>query len=85
MLGSVFSPWDLTVAVQQLQFDLQDILYLALMLFHLLLIHNLSAGMHGRHKHFPDISYVYYFMIIALAWLMRLASGMPSSFIYFQF
>lgn len=85
ILGAVFSPWNLTSALEQLQINLLDALYLFLMLFHLPWIHDLSAGMDGKHKTFRDITYVHYFIIIVAAWLMRLASGMPSSFIYFQF
>lgn len=86
-VGRIFSPWNGAVALQQLGVSLADGLQLGLTLLCMPLLHRLSSGLDegGKAASYPDMTYVLGVMVIALAWLIRLAGDGASTFIYFQF
>lgn len=86
-VGSLFTPWDLSAAVENLGMTFLDAVQIGLMLLHLPMLHTLSKAMDhdGRRAALTDITYVYYLMVILTAWMIRLENNQVSTFIYFQF
>ena len=86
-LSVLVQPWDFGRAWELLGMTSLDFLQLVLVLLHLPGLHALSKTMDDgeRRAKLADISYVYYLMVIACAWLLRLESNAVSTFIYFQF
>lgn len=86
-LSVLVQPWDFGRAWELLGMTSLDFLQLVLVLLHLPGLHALSRTMDDgeRRAKLADISYVYYLMVIACAWLLRLESNAVSTFIYFQF
>ena len=85
--GSLMQPWDLGEAGHLLGMTAMDAAHLALVLLHLPGLHALSRTMDagGSREKVVDVTYVYYLIVIACAWLLRLENNAVSTFIYFQF
>ena len=86
-LAALVQPWNIAAAWEQLGMTAMDAAQLALALLHLPGLHALSRTMDpgGERAKPADITYVYYFAVIALAWLLRMENNTVSTFIYFQF
>jgi len=85
LIAALFSPWDLAAAGACLGISAVDALVLAGVLALLPALHRLSLEGPDRRGRYGDMTYVYFLMVIALSWLIRLEQGTPSAFIYFQF
>ena len=85
--GSLVQPWNFGEAVELLGMTALDVAQLVLVLLHLPGLHALSKTMDadGRRAKVADVTYVYYLIVIACAWLLRLENNAVSTFIYFQF
>ena len=84
--GALGRPWDLGAAAGLLDMTAMDGAQLALALLHLPGLHRLSKTMDGEERRkTADMTYVYYLMVLLLAWLLRLENNTTSTFIYFQF
>ena len=87
LLSSLILPWNLTVAWNQLGLSVMDVIQVVLVLLHLPGLHRLSLSLdsNGKRRSLPDVTYVYYLMVIICAWLLRMENNTASTFIYFQF
>jgi alginate O-acetyltransferase complex protein AlgI len=87
LLSSLIRPWNLTVAWNQLGLSVMDVIQVVLVLLHLPGLHRLSLSLdsNGKRRSLPDVTYVYYLIVIICAWLLRMENNTASTFIYFQF
>ncbi len=83
LIGQLCSPWDLSEGLALLGPTLTDGLRLSLILALCPALHRLSDEAGGWRPR--DMTYVYFFLTIAIAWLIRYQQGGSSTFIYFQF
>ena len=81
MLFRSFSPWDGAAGLACLGLTLTDGLRLTLILALLPAVEQVGWGK-GRPQ---DMTLVYFFLAVALSWLIRLDNGGAGTFIYFQF
>lgn len=81
LLHSLFSGWDVPLALTQLGMSVTDALQLVGVLLLFPLLHRLSE----EDKPVPDLWLALLVLAIGFSWLMRLESGAVSAFIYFQF
>lgn len=81
LLGRLFSPWDGAAGLACLGLTVMDGVRLALTLALLPAVNRLGWG-EDRPR---EITLVYFFLAIAVSWLIRLDSGGAGTFIYFQF
>ena len=81
LIGRLFSPWDLQAGLACLGAGSTDGLRLALILALSPAVYRLSQ----EEERTADMTYVYVFLSIAIAWLIRLGQGGANTFIYFQF
>lgn len=86
-VGILFTPWNLTAAVEALEMSCLDVVQILLILLHLPGLYELSKTMDQdcTRVKLADITYVYYLLVIMAAWLLRLENNEVSTFIYFQF
>ncbi len=83
LLGRLFSPWDLPAGLALLGFTPAGALRLLLILALCPVLRRLGEQQEG--ERFQDMTYVYFLLAIAAAWLIRYQQGGPGTFIYFQF
>lgn len=83
LLGRLFSPWDPAAGLACLGLAPMDGVRLALTLALLPSLDRLGWGGAGERP--KPMTCVYYFLAIAIAWLIRLDGGGAGTFIYFQF
>ena len=76
LLGRIFSPWDVGSGITQLGMAWSDAARLLLTLTVLPLL---------QREDRDPLTQTFLFLIIALAWLIRLDTGGISAFIYFRF
>lgn len=81
LLGRLFSPWDIPAGLACLGLTAMDGIRLALTLA---LLPNLDRLGWGKQRP-QDMALVYFFLAVAVSWLIRLDSGGAGTFIYFQF
>ncbi len=81
LIGRLFSPWNIAKGLALLGPKPADVLRLALMLALCPALYRMGGEGEGP----QDQTYVYFFLAIAAAWLLRYQQGGPSAFIYFQF
>lgn len=81
LLGRLFSPWDGAAGLACLGLTVMDGVRLALTLALLPAVNRLGWG-EDRPR---EMTLVYFFLAIAVSWLIRLDSGGAGTFIYFQF
>ncbi len=81
LLHSLFSGWDMPVAMNQLGMSVLDAFQLAGVLLLFPLLHRLSE----EDKPAPELWLILLILAVGLGWLMRLETGAVSAFIYFQF
>ncbi len=81
LLHSLFSGWDVSLALTQLGVSAADVLQIAGTLLLFPLLHRVSE----ENKPVPDVWLILLTMAIGFSWLTRLESGTVSTFIYFQF
>lgn len=83
LIGRLFSPWDLPAGLALLGFTPAAGLRLLLILALCPALRRLGEEQEG--ERFQDMTYVYFFLAIAIAWLIRYQQGGVNTFIYFQF
>lgn len=81
LIGRLFSPWDVPAGLACLGLTATDGLRLALTLALLPAVNRLGWG----EERPRDMALVYFFLAVAVSWLIRLGSGGAGTFIYFQF
>ena len=81
LLHSVFSGWDVPLALSQLGMAAMDVMQAAAILLVFPILHRLS----GEDRPAPAVWLTLLALAVGLGWLMRLESGAVSAFIYFQF
>ncbi len=81
LLGRLFSPWDIPAGLDCLGLTAMDGVRLALALALLPAVERLGWG-EGRPQ---DMTLIYFFLAVAVSWLIRLGNGGAGTFIYFQF
>lgn len=81
LIGRLFSPWDVPAGLACLGLTATDGLRLALTLALLPAVNRLGWG----EERPRDMTLVYFFLAIAVSWLIRLDNGGAGTFIYFQF
>ncbi len=82
LIRRLFSPWNLSAGLALLGPTLADGLRLALILALCPALHRLGDEREERPR---DMAFVYFFLAIAIAWLIRCQQGGANAFIYFQF
>lgn len=83
LLGQLFAPWDLSAGLALLGPKLTDALRLAIILALCPALYRM--GDEGDRARPRDMTYVYFLLAIAAAWLLRSQQGLQNAFIYFQF
>ncbi len=83
LLGQLFAPWDLSAGLALLGPKLTDALRLAIILALCPALYRM--GDEGDRARPRDMTYVYFLLAIAAAWLLRSQRGLQNAFIYFQF
>lgn len=81
LLRSLFSIWNIPLAVAQIGMTVLDALQLAGILLVFPLLHRVSE----EKCSVPDVWLALLTLAVGFSWLMRLESGVTSAFIYFQF
>lgn len=81
LIGRLCSPWDLGAGLACLGMELRDGLRLALILALCPTVYRLGR----EDARASDMTCVYVFLSVAIAWLIRLEQGGAGTFIYFQF
>ncbi len=81
LLHSLFSVWDVSLALTQLGMSAMDALQIVGVLLLFPLLHRVSE----EDKPVPDLWLALLVLAIGFSWLMRLESGAVNAFIYFQF
>lgn len=81
LLRRLFSPWDIPAGLTCLGLTAMDGLRLALTLALLPTVNRLGWG----EERPREMTLVYFFLAIAVSWLIRLDNGGAGTFIYFQF
>lgn len=81
LIGRLCSPWDVPAGLACLGLTVTDGLRLVLTLALLPAVERLGWG----EERPRDMVFVYFFLAVAVSWLIRLGSGGAGTFIYFQF
>ncbi len=81
LLSSLFTAWDVPLALNQLGMPVLDGLQVLLMVALLPMLHRLTDEQHPVR----DMTLALLAVAVALAWAMRLEGDISSAFIYFQF
>jgi len=82
LIGRLCSPWDFSQGLALLGPKLTDGLRLALILALCPALYRMGDEQEERPQ---DMTFVYFFLAVASAWLLRSQQGLQNAFIYFQF